>query len=123
MAMFLSLASDVFAPLHLTVEALEVLEAHRPGAIAAALTQIDPSPEPALDWVQDLPLNWSLSDVLGCVEREVTRREADYRQQVDLGRLSPERARQELGQMNAAASILRSMEANGQDARQGFLFD
>jgi hypothetical protein len=42
--------------------------------------------------------------------------------QMQQGRLSAERAQQELGQMKAALTILMSMPDRGPDARQGTLF-
>ena len=107
----------------LTVEALEYLEARRPGAIAAALPQVDTAPKSSPPLLADVHQNWGLTDVLACVEREVARRQADYPRRVQQGRLSVDQARQELGQMQAAASILRSMQAKGQDARQQTLFE
>lgn len=105
----------------LTVEALDYLEARRPGAIAAALPPVVAPPSPS-SVLQNVPQNWSLSDVLGCIEREAARRQEAYPEAVKEGRLSAERARQELGQMKAAASILKSLQARGDDARQQRLF-
>jgi hypothetical protein len=105
----------------LTIEALDYLEAQRPGSVAAALP---PSPtagsEPTA--LGDVPVHWSLSDVMDCIRREVQRRETQYPIQLQQGRLSAEQALQELGQMKAALSILTSMRERGQDARQGTLF-
>ena len=106
----------------LTVEALDYLETRRSGAIAAALSLAHESPSPESPWFESVPVNWSLGDVLACVEREVARREAAYPGAVGQGRLTTEQARLELGQMKAAAMILRSMQDKGQDARQGTLF-
>lgn len=150
----------------LTVEALEYLETHRPGAIAAAINPPPPappsppplpkpSPPPAPmtpplpapasrpqvsapspppvppppvpmqvpSIMSDIPLAWNLTDVINCVSREVQKREATYPNLVSQGRLSPERARQELGQMRAALQILVEMREHGQDARQRTLFE
>lgn len=114
----------------LTVDALEYLEARRPGAIAAAIEQpsaaplqasAPPVPKPI--GLSDVPVHWSLSDVINCVSREVQKRETTYPHLVQQGRLSPSRARQELGQMKAALEILLAMRDKGQDARQQSLFD
>ena len=114
----------------LTVEALEYLEAHRPGAIAAALGDSPSTPiqapqapiePPAV--LSNVSVHWSLTDVINCVNREVQKREASYPQLVQRGRLSAERARQELGQMKAALEILMEMRDQGQDVRQRTLFD
>lgn len=105
----------------LTVEALDDLDAQRPGAMAAALppSRAD-APEPTT--LGDVPVHWRLSDVIDCLRREVQRRETQYPMQMQQGRLSAERARQELGQMKAALTILMSMPDRGPDARQGTLF-
>lgn len=135
----------------LTVEALEYLEAHRPGAIAAAIAlpppaaappspiSLPPSPiaiespptpiksPPASEQVpsilSDVPVHWGLTDVINCVSREAQKREAIYPKLVSEGRLSPDRARQELGQMKAALQILLEMRDKGEDARQRALFE
>ena len=126
----------------LTVEALEYLEAHRPGAIAAAIDRpsqtLRPSPQqpvplsptptsqgrvPSPPVLSGVSTHWSLSDVISCVNREVQKREAAYPQLVQQGRLSQDRARQELGQMQAALEILMAMRDKGQDARQQALFE
>ncbi len=135
----------------LTVEALEYLEAHRPGAIAAAMTplpqaavrpasvavppshisiqapqapaQPPPQPTQADSILSDVPVHWGLMDVIDCVSREVQKREATYPKLVNEGRLLPDRARQELGQMKAALQILMEMREQGQDARQRPLFE
>lgn len=106
----------------LTVDALDYLETRRPGAIAGAFSQEDAPPVPVSPLLQDVPSNWSLSDVLACVEREVARREADYPREVQQGRLPADRARQEVGQMKAAAIILKAMADKGLDSRQETLF-
>lgn len=128
----------------LTVEALEYLEAHRPGAIAAAIapppqapmpppqasaspapvpTPPPPPPSPSPSILSDIPVAWSLTDVINCVSREVQKRETTYPNLVRQGRLSPERARQELGQMKAALHILVEMRDQGRDVRQRTLFE
>lgn len=131
----------------LTVEALEYLEGHRPGAIAAtpqapvpppqtpappsqpfvppyqASAPSPPAPKPRSSILGDAPVAWSLTDVINCVSREVQKREATYPKLVSQGRLSLERARQEVGQMKAALEILMEMRDQGQDARQRNLFD
>ncbi len=141
----------------LTVEALEYLEAHRPGAIAAAITpppqtQAPPSLAPVLSppvplssskppappspapeplpatfkpppsILSAVPVHWGLTDVINCVSREVQKREATYPSLVSQGRLSIDRAKQEIGQMKAALHILIEMRDKGQDARQRNLF-
>jgi hypothetical protein len=105
----------------LTVEALDYLDARRPGAVAAALPT-SPTAAPESTALGDVPVHWSLSDVMDCIRREVQRRESQYPIQMQQGLLSAERALQELGQMKAALSILTSMQERGQDARQGTLF-
>jgi len=105
----------------LTVDALDYLDTHRPGAVAAALPT-SPTAAPESTSLGDVPVHWSLSDVIACIRREVQWREAQYPIQVQQGRLSTEQALQELGQMKAALSILTSMRERGQDARQGTLF-
>ena len=96
-------------------------EAQRPGAVAAALPPSSTAtPEPTPFW--DVPVHWSLSDVIDCISREVQRRETQYPIQMQQSLLSAERAQQELGQMKAALQILTSMQDRGQDARQGTLF-
>lgn len=105
----------------LTVEALDYLEAHRPGAVGAALPLSPPlAPEPAA--LFEVPVHWSLGDVIDCVSREVEQRKTQYPAQVEQGQLPLEQAQQELGQMTAALSILTAMSEQGQDARQGILF-
>lgn len=133
----------------LTVEALEYLEAHRPGAIAAAITPpqapvrpasvaVPPShipiqspqasvqsPQPPAQpasILSNVPVHWGLTDVIDCVSREVQKRAATYPKLVSEGRLLPDRARQELGQMKAALQILMEMRDKGEDARQRPLF-
>ena len=105
----------------LTVDALEYLDAHRPGAVAAALPP-SPTAAPEAPPFWDVPVHWSLSDVMDCIRREVQRRKAQYPIQMQQGLLSAEQALQELGQMKAALTILTSMQERGQDARQGTLF-
>jgi hypothetical protein len=105
----------------LTVEALDYLEAQRPGAVAAALP-LSPTAVPNLTSLGDVPVRWSLSKVIDCIGREVQRRETQYPIQVQQGVLSAEQALQELGQMKAALSILTSMRERGLDARPGTLF-
>ena len=105
----------------LTVEALDYLEAQRPGAVAAALP-LSPTAVPNSTPLGDVPVHWSLSDVIDCIHREVQRRETQYPIQMQQDLLSAERAQQELGQMKAALHILTSMRERGQDARQGTLF-
>ena len=104
----------------LTVEALEYLDAHRPGTVASALP---PSPttvsRPTPLW--DVSVHWSLSDVIDCIRREAHRCEAQYPILMPQGLLSAKQAQQELGQMKAALSLLTSMRERGQDARQGAL--
>ena len=105
----------------LTVEALDYLDAQRPGSVAAALPPSSTdAPEPTP--LGDVSAHWSLSDVIECIRREVQRRETQYPIQMQQGLLSAEQALQELGQMKAALTILTSMQNCGQDARQGTLF-
>jgi hypothetical protein len=105
----------------LTIEALDYLDGQRPGAVAAALPP-SPTATPEPTPLGDVPVHWSLSDVMDCIRREVQRRDSQYPIQVQQGVLSAEQALQELGQMKAALSILTSMWERGQDARQGHLF-
>lgn len=69
-----------------------------------------------------VPVHWGLTDVINCVSREVQKREATYPSLVSQGRLSIDRAKQEIGQMKAALHILIEMRDKGQDARQRNLF-
>jgi hypothetical protein len=105
----------------LTVEALDYLDAYRPGVVAAALPT-SPTAAPESTALGDVPVHWSLSDVMDCIRREVQRRESQYPIQMQQGLLSAEQALQELGQMKAALNILTSMQERGQDTRQGTLF-
>jgi hypothetical protein len=80
----------------LTVDALEYLDTHRPGAVAAALPP-SPTAAPESTALGDVPVHWSLNDVMDCVSREVQRRESQYPIQMQQGLLSAKQALQELG--------------------------
>jgi len=111
---------DSYGTCYITVHLLAVVQ--RPGAVAAALPPSAPTtPKPTPLW--DVPVHWSLSDVIDGIHREVQRRESQYPIQMQQGLLSAEQAQQELGQMKAALSLLTSRRERGQEARQGMLFE
>ena len=94
----------------LTVEALDYLEQHAPGAIAAAL------PEPPMvhasqadsPSLPDIREDGSLDEMIGCMEREIQRREQAFRGDAREAHLTPHDAAQEWGQMRA---ILHNLKA------------
>ena len=109
----------------LTVEALEYLEAQRPGAISAALPSAAAGPgvfAPLAAVIPNIHEDWGLDEVVKCLVRELERREAKYPGIVKAGRLSAERAGQEIGQMRAALRLAQNVLEQSRSERQRSLF-
>ena len=120
----------------LTVEALLLLEEHRPGIVMLVLRE---------EVVHQLPSvgnagsegktgrggvkgpiattpQWNLQDLVMCVVREVSRRERSYPHLIHQYRLTEAQAQQELSQMRAVQSYLLSKLREGITPEQQVLF-
>ena len=113
----------------LTAEALTLLEAYRPKALATVLptpTCPPPAPErPAMCTVEPSepePPQWNLQDLVTCVIREVARRERVYPHLVYQHRMTPEEVEKELSQMRAVKAYLLAKLQEGVIPEQQVLF-
>ena len=98
----------------LTVEALDYLDRHAPGAIAAALPRLPvvPLSQPDSPSLPDMREDWSLDEMIRCVEREIQRREQAFSLDAREAHLTSHDAAQELGQMRA---VLHNLKAQRPD--------
>ena len=94
----------------LTVEALDYLNQYAPGAVAAALPRspVVPLSQPDSPSLPNIREDWSLDEMIRCVEREVQRREQAFRGDGREAHLTPPDAAQELSQMRAVLHHLNA---------------